>query len=79
MASIEENSTTKDDSVKATEAPALAIRTSRSGFPESFIALPGFKVGLACYTTGISQLAHERSPSFDPIQIGRTQKLLGRR
>jgi hypothetical protein len=43
MPSIEENSPTKD-SVKATEAPALVIRTSSrrvtSGFPESFVALP---------------------------------------
>jgi hypothetical protein len=38
MPSIDENSPAKDDDgVKAT---ALAIRTSRSGFPESFIALP---------------------------------------
>jgi hypothetical protein len=41
MPSIDESSPAKDDDgVKATETTALAIRTSRSGFPESFIALP---------------------------------------
>jgi hypothetical protein len=69
MPSIEENSPTKDDSVKAIEASAPAINVANL-LSRIVHRLLLFKVGLACYATGFSQLAREISTISIPSKSG---------